>query len=62
MTVLIDIQDSDIAAIEAMHDLLMDAHGYKSDYKTLLNARKVTSKMYEAIQKVKDKRNETSIN
>lgn len=45
----VDIVDSDIATIEALHDLLLDAHGYQLDFITLKRARELTWKMYEAL-------------
>lgn len=56
MKVLIDIDDSDIAAIEAVHDLLIDNHKYSPNYTPLVNVRKVTAKMYESI-KIAEKSN-----
>lgn len=49
------IKDSDIATVEALHDLLYDNHGYKLDHYTLTKARELTSKMYKAIGWGKDK-------
>jgi len=40
------ISDSDIATIEALHDLLMDAHGYSLDFYPLKRARELTKKMH----------------
>ena len=46
----VDILDSDIATIEALHDLLLDSHdGYKLDFITLKKARELTAKMYAAL-------------
>ena len=45
----VNIVDSDIATIEALHDLLLDAHGYSLDFVTLKRARELTAKMYKAI-------------
>ena len=42
------IEDRDIATIEALHDLLLDAHGYSLDFITLKRARELTAKMYKA--------------
>jgi hypothetical protein len=50
-SVLVKIEDSDIATIEALHDLLIDAHGYSSDFIALKRARKLTAKMYRAFNK-----------
>lgn len=47
-SVSVDIVDSDIATIEALHDLLLDAHGYSLDFITLKRARELTAKMYKA--------------
>jgi len=45
----VNIVDSDIATIEALHDLLLDAHGYSLDFRTLKKARELTAKMYKAL-------------
>ena len=45
----VDIIDSDIATIEAFHDLLLDEHGYQLDFITLKRARELTAKMYAAL-------------
>jgi hypothetical protein len=45
----VNIVDSDIATIEALHDLLLDAHGYSLDFVTLKRARELTAKMYKAL-------------
>lgn len=45
----VDILDSDIATVEALHDLLLDAHGYQLDFITLKRARELTAKMYSAL-------------
>jgi len=47
-SVSVDIVDSDIATIEALHDLLLDAHGYSLDFITLKRARELIAKMYKA--------------
>jgi len=44
------IKDSDIATIEALHDLLLDKHEYKLEHQTLKNSRVLTAKMYHAIE------------
>ena len=49
-SVSVEIQDSDIATIEALHDLLLDAHGYSLDFITLKRARELTAKMYNALK------------
>lgn len=49
-SVSVDIVDSDIATIEALHDLLLDAHGYSLDFITLKKARELTLKMYKAFE------------
>jgi len=46
--VSVEIEDRDIATIEALHDLLLDAHGYSLDFITLKRARELTAKMYKA--------------
>ena len=38
--------DKDIATIEALHDTLIDNHGYDKDCRMLKNARELISKMY----------------
>ena len=45
----VNIVNSDIATIEALHDLLLDAHGYSLDFITLKKARELTAKMYKAL-------------
>ena len=45
----VNIVDSDIATIEALHDLLLDAHGYSLDFVPLKRARELTAKMYSEI-------------
>lgn len=47
-SVAVEIEDRDIATIEALHDLLLDAHGYSLDFITLKRARELTAKMYKA--------------
>lgn len=49
-TASVEITDFDIATIEALHDLLLDNHGYSLDFITLKNARELTAKMYEAFK------------
>lgn len=49
-SVSVDIVDSDIATIEALHDLLLDRHGYSLDFITLKKARELTAKMYKAFE------------
>jgi len=49
-SVSVEIVDSDIATIEALHDLLLDAHGYSLDFITLKRARELTAKMYKAFK------------
>ena len=45
-----DIVDSDIATIEVLHDLLLDAHGYSLSFWALERARELTAKMYKALK------------
>ena len=45
----VNIVDSDIATIEVLHDLLLDAHGYSLDFGALKKARELTAKMYKAL-------------
>lgn len=47
-SVSVEIEDRDIATIEALHDLLLDAHDYSLDFITLKRARELTAKMYKA--------------
>ena len=49
-SVSVEIVDSDIATIEALHDLLLDTHGYSLDFITLKRARELTAKMYKAFK------------
>ena len=49
-SVSVDIVDSDIATIEALHDLLLDVHDYSLDFITLKRARELTAKMYKAFK------------
>mgnify|MGYP006447141069 CR=1 FL=1 len=44
------ITDADIATVEALHDLLIDNHGYRKDFNTLHRARLLTDKMYKALE------------
>jgi hypothetical protein len=46
----VHIVDSDIATIEALHDLLLDTHGYSLGCITLIRARELTDKMYMAFK------------
>jgi len=46
----VQINDSDIATVEALHDLLLDAHGYSRNHPTLKRARLLTQKMYMAFK------------
>ena len=45
-----EIEDIDIATVEALHDLLLDAHGYSLDFTLLKNARRLTEKMYKLLK------------
>ena len=49
-SVYVEIEDRDIATIEALHDLLLDTHGYSLDFITLKRARELTAKMYKAFK------------
>ena len=49
-SVKVEIIDSDIATIEALHDLLLDAHGYSLGSTPLKRARELTRKMYDAFK------------
>ena len=46
---LVEISDSDIATIEALHDLLLDKHKYSLEFPTLKKARELTAKMYKVL-------------
>ena len=48
---MVEITDFDIATIEALHDLLLDEAGFDLNHKTLIYARQLTKKMYEAFDK-----------
>jgi hypothetical protein len=41
------ITDMDIATVEALHDLLLDKHGYPLSHVTLTRARALAAKMYD---------------
>lgn len=45
------ITDSDIATIEALHDLLIDNHGYSTEFNPIKNARELTDKMHRILRK-----------
>lgn len=45
----VEIQDADIATIEAMHDLLLD-HGHKLGERALRESRELTRRMYAALE------------
>lgn len=45
----IPINDSDIATIEYLEDLLIENHGYKTDHQSIIRSRKLTQKMYDAL-------------
>ena len=47
-SVSVDIINNNITTIEALHDLLLDAHGYSLDFIALKRARELTAKMYKA--------------
>lgn len=44
------LKDSDIATVEAMHDVLFDKHGYCTDDMILKRSRELTSKMYSILK------------
>lgn len=46
----VDIVDRDIATVEVLHDLLLEAHGYSLSFWALERARKLTAKMYKALK------------
>jgi hypothetical protein len=43
------INDSDLATIKALHDILYDEHGYHFDFIILQKLRKLAAKMNAAI-------------
>ena len=45
----LQIKDSDIAIVEALHDLLLDKHNYVLSFYRLQEARKLTQKMHKII-------------
>lgn len=46
----VEIEDKDIATIEALHDLLLDNHAYSKDHYALKRSRKLTKKMYDMFE------------
>lgn len=46
------VVDGDIATIEALHDLLIDAHGYQLDFTPLKKARELTAKMIQSLKNI----------
>ena len=46
----VDIVDRDIATVEVLHDLLLDAPGYSLSFWALERARKLTAKMYKVLK------------
>jgi hypothetical protein len=44
-----NIKDSDIATIEALHDLLLDGEGYPLNHPTLKRGRELTAKLYKIL-------------
>lgn len=55
--VYVEIKDRDIATIEALHDLLLDTHGYSLNCITLKRARELTGKMYKAFELISEPSN-----
>ncbi len=45
----LNIKDSDIATIEALHDLLLDGEEYPLNHPTLKRGRKLTAKLYKIL-------------
>lgn len=43
---LVEISDADISAVESLHDLLLEKHGYDVNSEELKKARMLTEKMY----------------
>jgi hypothetical protein len=46
---IVNISAYDIATIEALHDILLDHHGYHIDNPTMVRARALASKMYHSL-------------
>ena len=49
-SVLVVIDDRDIATIEALRDLLLCSHGYSLNFPPIKNAGELIIKMYEAFE------------
>ena len=47
---LVEIEDRDIATIEALRYILLDSHGYSLNFPPMENAGKLIIKMYEAFE------------
>ena len=45
----LNIKDSDIATIEALHDLLLDGERYPLNHPTLKRGRELTAKLYKIL-------------
>ncbi len=45
----VNIVDSDIATIEALHDLLLDGERYPLNHPTLKRGRELTAKLYKIL-------------
>lgn len=46
---IVEIEEKDIATIEALHDLLLDEAGFDLSHPTLERARKLTAKLYKGL-------------
>jgi len=47
---LVEIEDRDIATIEALRYILLDSHGYSLNFPPMKNAGELIIKMYEAFE------------
>ena len=47
---LVEIEDRDIATIEALRDILLGSHGYSLNFPPMKNAGELIIKMYEAFE------------
>ena len=47
---LVEIEDRDIATIEALRYILLDSHGYSLNFPPMKNARELIARMYKAFE------------